>query len=177
MGRGLFPSDNVTGDNVNLGKSLLHPLDHLDLVHAVTLAAVQNDNVQTSLNKQLESGLVLLASTDGSGTDQLLGIGELGCQRVVEVLHQITARQQRDKVTVLVNNGKLALLGATKDIVGLSQSGAGRGGDKVGAHDGSDGIIKVGVELDVSGGDHSNELGTKSTVFCVKSRVRPWAST
>jgi hypothetical protein len=162
----LLTSDDITTDNVNLGHVLLDVLDHLDLVHRVTLAGVQNNNVQTSLNKKLEALLVLLASTNSSGTDQLLGVGELGGKGVVEVLHQIRAGKQRDDVAVGIDNGELSLLGLTENLVGLGQGGAGRGSDKIGGHNGCHGLVEISVELDVTRGDHSNELGLKGSVLC-----------
>lgn len=163
---GLLTSNNVTTDNVDLGEVLLDPLDHLDLVHAVTLAAVQDNDVETSINEELESGLVLLTGTNGSSGDELLGLGELGGKGVVEVLHQIAAGQQGDKVAVLVNNGELALLGGTEDLVSLGEGGASGGSDEVSGHDGGDGVIKVAVELDVTGSDNTNKLGAEGSVLC-----------
>ena len=163
---GLLTSDNVTTDNVDLGEVLLDPLDHLNLVHAVTLAAVQDNNVETSINKELESGLVLLTGTNGSSGDELLRLGELGGEGVVEVLHQIAAGQQGDEVAVLIDNGELALLGGTEDLVSLGQGGASGGSDEVSGHDGGDGVIKVAVELDVTGSDNTNKLGAEGSVLC-----------
>lgn len=166
QGCGLLTSNNVTTDNVDLGEVLLDPLDHLNLVHAVTLAAVQDNNVETSINKELESGLVLLTGTNGSSGDELLGLGELGGEGVVEVLHQIAAGQQGDEVAVLIDNGELALLGGTEDLVSLGQGGASGGSDEVSGHDGGDGVIKVAVELDVTGSDNTNKLGAEGSVLC-----------
>ena len=166
QGSGLLAGNNVTGNNIDLGESLLNPLDHVDHEHGVTLGAVQDDNVQTSLNKALETGLVLLTSSDSGSTDQLLGVGELGSKGVVEVLHQVGAGQQRDEVTLAINDGQLALLGLTENIVGLGQGGTGRGGDQVSGHDGSDGVVQVTVELNVTGSNHTNQLGAEGTILC-----------
>lgn len=165
----LLTGDDVTTDNVDLGHILLNVLDHLDLVHRVTLARIQNNNVQASLNKKLEALLVLLASTNGSGSDQLLGVGELRGQRVVEVLHQIRAGKQGDDVAVGINNGELSLLGPTEDFVGLGEGGAGGGSNKIRGHDGSHGFVEISVELNVTRGNHSNELGLEGSVLYVQT--------
>jgi len=161
----LLAGNDVTTNNVDLGEFLLNVLDHLDLVHGVTLARVQDNDVQASLNEELETVLVLLTSTDRSGTDELLGIGELGGQGVVEVLHQIRAGKQRNDVAAGVNNGELSLLGLTENLVGLGQGGTGWGSDEISGHDGSHGVAEVVVELDVTRGDHTNELGAESSVL------------
>lgn len=166
--RGLLTSHDVSANDINLREGLLDPFDHLNLVQAVTLAAVQDNNVETGLDEQREAVLVVVTGTDGGSTDQLLRLGELGGKRVVEVLHQVTAREQRDQVSALINDGELALLRATENLVGLGQSGTGRGRNKIGGHDGGDGVVKFVVELDVTAGDHADELGAEGTVLCAQ---------
>ena len=165
-GRRLLSRNDVTADDIDLGNRLLDVLDHLSLEDAVALAAVQDDDVKTSFHEQLQSGLVLFASANRGGADQLLGLGKLGCQRVVEVLHQIASRQQGHQVAVSIDNRKLALLRATENFIGFRQGGARGSGHQVSRHDGADRIIELVVELDVSRRDHSNELGTEVSIFC-----------
>lgn len=164
----LLPGNNVTGDHIDLGEGLLDELDHLNLVRRVALAAVENDNIQASLDEQLEAGLVLLTSTDRSSTNQLLGVGELRSQRVVQVLHQIRARQERNEVSGGINDGQLALLRLAEDLVGLGQSSTSRGSDQVSGHYGSDGVAELVVELNVTGSNHANELGAEGPVLCCR---------
>lgn len=146
--------------------SLLDVLDHLDLVHGVTLRRVKDDNVETGINELLETGLVLGAGTDGGGSDQLLGLGELGSEGVVQVLHQIGARDERDEVAGVVNDGELALLGLLEDGVGLSELNAGLSGDELGGHDLADRVAQIVVELDITGSDDTEELGAKLAGLC-----------
>lgn len=163
---GLLASDDVTTNDIEAGVSLLDVLDHLDLVHGVTLRRVENDNVETGINELLETGLVLGAGTDGGGSNQLLGLGELGSEGVVQVLHQIGARDERDEVAGVVNDGELALLGLLEDGVGLSELNAGLSSDELGGHDLADRVAQVVVELDITGSDDTEELGAKLAGLC-----------
>lgn len=156
--RGLVPSHDISANDINFRVRLLNVFDHLDLIHTVALTAVEDDNIKTSFDEELQSVLVLLAGANSSSTDQLLRGGQLRSKRVVKVLHQITAREKRDKVAVLIDDGQLSFLGATKDLVSLGQGGASRCGDEVGGHDGSDRVVEVVVELDVSSADNTNKL-------------------
>lgn len=167
----LLLGDNVTSDNVDLRELLLDVLEHVELVHAAAVAGIQDNNVQTSLNEQLEAVLILLTGTDSGSTDKLLGVGELRSQRVVEVLHEIRAGKEGDKVARGINDGQLALLGAAKHLVGLGEGSTSRGSDQVSGHDGSDRLIKVLVELDVPGSNHANQLGAKGSVLCHQDLV------
>jgi len=106
----LIASNDVSANHIETGVLLLNVLDHLDLVHGVTLAGVEDDNIETSVNKLLETNLVLGSGADSSGSDELLGVGQLGREGVVQVLHQVGARQERNEIEVLVDNGKFAFL-------------------------------------------------------------------
>lgn len=83
----------------------------------------------------------------------------------MKVLHQVGSRQQRNKVALLINNGKLAFLGTAQNLVRLSQGRTIWCGNKIRRHDRADRIIEGGVELDVSGSNHSNELGAEGSLF------------
>lgn len=163
---GLLAGDDVATNDIEAGVSLLDVLDHLDLVHGVTLGRVEDDNVETSINELLETGLVVGAGTDGGSGDQLLGLGELGGKGVVQVLHQIGARDERDEVAAVVDDRELALLGLLQDGVGLGELNAALSGDELSGHDLADRVSQVVVELNVTGSDDTEELGAKLAGLC-----------
>lgn len=169
---GLLAGNDVSADNLELWVSLLDVLDHLDLVHGVTLGRVQDDNVKTSINQLLETLLVLWAGTDGGSADELLGIWKLGGVWEVGVLGQIGAGDHGHEVEVLVNNWELSLFGLSENLVGLGQGGTLWTSDEVGDHDIGDRLLVVLLELDVSVGDDSDELGAKLSVLCRLSQSR-----
>jgi hypothetical protein len=154
----LVSGDDVSANHVELRVCLLDELDHVNLVHAVTLAAVQDDNVETCIHEFLQAVLVLWSRANGCRGDELLGVGELRCERVVQVLHKIGTGQKRNQVEVLVNDRKLALLGLVQDAVGFLQVDAMAGGNEVRGHDGSDGVVQLLVELDVAGCNDADQL-------------------
>jgi hypothetical protein len=162
----LLAGDDVATNDIEAGVGLLDVLDHLDLVHGVTLGRVEDDNVETGINELLETGLVVGTGTNGGSGDQLLGLGELGGKRVVQVLHQIGARDERDEVAAVVDDGELALLGLLQDGVGLGELNAALSGDELGGHDLADRVSQVVVELDVTGSDDTEELGAKLAGLC-----------
>ena len=163
--RGLLSRHNVTTNDVDLREILFDVLDHRNLEDTVTLATVQDNNIKSGVDKQLKSGLVLFTSTNGSSTDQLLGLGKLGGQGIMEVLHQIAPRQERDEVSLGIHNWQLALLRRAKDIVGLGQSGTSRCRDEISSHNSGNGVFKLVVELDVTRCDHTDKLGAEGSVF------------
>lgn len=165
----LFAGDNVSTNDIKARVGLLDELDHLNLVHGVTLRRVENDDVKTGVNELLQAVLVLGTGTDGGGGDQLLGLGQLGSEGVVKVLHQVGARDKRDKVAVLVDDGELALLRLLKDGVGLGELDATLGSNEVGRHDLGDGVVLVVVELNVTRSDDTQELGAKLAGLCTIS--------
>lgn len=162
----LVASDDVSANHIKTGEVLLDVLDHLDLVHGVTLTGVEDDNVETGINELLQTDLVLLTRADSGSSDQLLRVRKLGGEGVVQVLHQVRARQKRNEVEVLVDDRELALLRLVEDAVGLLQVHTVGGSDEIGGHDRSDGVVDVVVELDVTRSDDTNELGAKLAVLC-----------
>jgi hypothetical protein len=162
----LLPSDHVSADHIKIRELLLDPLDHLNLVHAVTLAAVQDNDVEAGVYKLLQPDLVLGPSANGSSAKELLGVRKLGGEREVEVLGQIRARDHRDEVSLLVDDRKLALLRLGEDLVGLLKGDTSRSSDKIFVHDIGNRLLEVVLELDVAVGDNANELGTELAVFC-----------
>jgi hypothetical protein len=161
----LLSGHDVSANDVDAREFLLNPLDHLNLVHAVTLGAVQDNDIETSLNELLEAKLVLRASTNSSSTEELLAVGKLGSIGEMLVLGQVGTRDHRDEVGVLVDDRELALLGLGKDLVGFEESDGLWSSDKVLNHDIRDGLVKVLFELKVSVGNNTNKLGSKLAIL------------
>jgi len=166
----LFPGNDVTADDLEVGVCLLDPLDHLDLVDAVALTAVQDDDIETSLNEESKAVLIGGTSANGGSAEELLGVGLLRSQGEVEVLGQIGARDHRDEVSLSIDDRQLALLGLSQDFVGLLESDAGRGSDQVSDHDLADRLVKIFLELDIPVGDNAQELGAKLAGLCWHNR-------
>lgn len=156
-GRSLLSGDDVASNDVDVGESLLDPLDHLDLEGGVTLARVEDDDIKTSLDEESETVSVGGSGTDGGSAVKLLGRGLLGCERVVLVLEQIRSGEERDEVTLRVNEWELALSRISKKSVGVLEGDADLGDDKIGNHNLRERGVKVS-ELDVSASDDSDEL-------------------
>ena len=162
---GLLSGHDVSANDIDTRELALNPLDHLNLVHTVTLGAVQDDNIETSLNEQLETLLVLGASTNSSGTEELLAIGKLGSIREMLVLGQIGSRDHGNKVGVLVNDGKLSLLGLGQNLVGFEEGNGLRSSNKVRNHDIGNGLVEVLLKLEVSVGNNTNKLRAKLAIL------------
>jgi hypothetical protein len=154
----LLSGNNVSTDNIKVRELSLGPLDHLNLVHAVTLRAIKDNNIETSLDQLLQTNLVLRSGANGSSTEKLLAVGKLRSQGEVLVLGQVRARNHGNQVEVLVDNGELALLGLGQDFVGLGEGNAIGSSDEVVDHDLGDRCAVVIFELDVSVGDDSEQL-------------------
>lgn len=163
---GLLARHNVSANDVEAGELLLDPLDHLDLVHGVTLRAVENDNVKAGIDELLQADLVFGASADGSRADELLGVGELGGEGEVQVLAEIGARDHGHQVAVLVDNGQLALLGLGQNCVGLLEGDAVGGSDEVCHHDVGDRLFEIVLELEITVGNDTKELGVELAGLC-----------
>lgn len=161
----LLAGDNVTTNDVEVRELSFAPLDHLDLVHAVTLRAVKDDNVEASVNKLLETGFIFGSGTNSSGAKKLLAGRQLRGEGEVLVLGQIGAGDHGDQVGVLVNNGQLALSGLGQDLVGFGQGDTVGSGDEVGDHDFRHGYGGIVFELEVTVGDNTEKLGTELSVL------------
>lgn len=163
----LLSGNNVTSNNLQVGEGLLDPLDHLDLEDGVTLRRVEDDNVEASGNKLLESLSVVRPGTNGGTTEQLLGLRRLGGVGVVVVLLQIGQRQKSNEVALLVDNGQLTLLGLLEQVVGGRQTDGLGGGNELrtGGHDLTDGGVVEVEELNVSRGDDTHELSRHASGF------------
>lgn len=160
--RRLFPGDDVTRNDLQVGVRRLDPLDKVDLVVGIALRRVEHDHVQTGLDQQGQAVLVAGPGADGGATVQLLGLGHLAREGVVLVLEQIGTRDERNKVSVRVHNRQLAALAVPQNRVGLFERDASLGGDEVLGHDlgqGSGGV----PELDVAASDDTDELAADFT--------------
>lgn len=166
---GLLTSDDVSANHIKVRELGLAPLDHLDLVHGVTLGAVQDGNVEASLDELGQTDLVLGAGADSGSAEELLALGQLGGQGEVLVLGQVGARDHGNQVEGLVDNGELALLGLGQDLVSFGEGDAVGSGDEVGDHDIGDGGVHIVLELKVAVGDNTKELGSELAVLC-----SPW---
>jgi hypothetical protein len=162
---GLLAGNDVSGDDLEVGEGGLDPLQHADLVEGVTLGRVHDDNVESGLDELVQTGLVVLAGSDGGSAKKLLGVGELRGEREVEVLHEVGAGEESGKVAGGVDDGELALLGGTKEVVGRGEGDSLGGGDKVGGHDFGEGSAVVVVELDIAHGDDSDKLGVELSIL------------
>lgn len=164
-GGGLVTGNDVSADNLEIWEGGLDPLDHLDLVHGVTLGGVEDDDIKTGIDKLLQTDLVLWAGADSGGADELLGIWELGGVWEVEVLGQIGAGDHGDEVAGGIDDWELALLGLGEDSVGLGEGGALWCSDELSDHDGGDWLLEVLLELDVTVGDDTDELGAELSIL------------
>ncbi len=162
----LLAGDDIATNDLETRELVLAPLDHLNLVHAVTLGAVQDDDIEASVHELLEACLVLRTSANGSSAHKLLAVGKLGSEGEVLVLGQVGARNHGDEVLSLVNNGKLALFGLCENLVGFGEGDAVRGGDKVRNHDIRNGGGVIVLKLEVAVGDNTEKLGTELSVLC-----------
>ncbi len=131
----LLACNDIAGDDLELREGLLDPLDHLNLVDRVALGGVENDDVQTGLNKKREAVAVCGARPDSSSGIELLALGKLRREGIRLVLEEVRASEERREAPILVHDGKLALLGVAKDIVRFLESDALRSGNEVGGHD------------------------------------------
>lgn len=165
-GGGLLAGDDVTTNDIKTRELGLAPLDHVNLVHAVALGAVKNDDIEAGVDKHLETDLVLGTSTDGSSAEELLAVGELGSQREVLVLGQVGAGDHGDQVLGRVDNGELALLGLGENLVGLLKGDAVGGSNEVGDHDAGNGGAVVILELEVAVGNDTEKLRAQLSVLC-----------
>lgn len=167
----LLPGDHVSADHIQAREFLLDPLDHVDLVHAVTLAAVEHNHIKSSIDQLLQADLVLGTRANGSGAEELLGVGELGGKGEVEVLVQVGTRDHRHEVSLFIDNRKLALLGLGQNLVGLLKVDTSRSSDKVRDHHIGDWLLRVLLKLEVAVGDDSEELRAKLAVFYMEMLV------
>ena len=85
----LFLCHNIATNHVQAGMLLLDVLDHIDLEHAVALAAIEDNDIKPCFNKKSQSLLVFLTCSNCGGADELLGMRKLRCKREVKVLHQV----------------------------------------------------------------------------------------
>jgi hypothetical protein len=82
----------------------------------------------------------------------------------VLVLGQIGSGDHGDDVEILVDDRELALLGLGENLVGFEEGDVLRSSDKVSNHDIGNGLVKVLLELEVSVGNDTQELGTNFAI-------------
>lgn len=171
----LFPSHNVSSNDVNVGESLLDPLDHVDLESRVSLGGVEHDKVQSGLDEKSESFSVGRSGSDRSTTVELLGRRLLGSEGVVLVLEKIGSGEERQKVALAVDDGELALSGVSKKSVGLLEVDSSLTNGKVLSHDGVELLVGVS-ELHISASDDTEKLSSDLSVVLSqkeKKKVSP----
>lgn len=156
----LFPSNDVTSNDFDLGISLFDPLNKLDLVDRVTLRGVEYNNVEASLSEKLEPVFVTRSSTDGSTAVELLALGNLAGVWIILVFEQVRAGDKGDEMTVGVNDRELALLSLAQETVGLLEGDRRGAGDNFSSHDRLDGSLSV-LELNVSTSNDTKELAVR----------------
>lgn len=156
----LFPSNDVTSNDFDLGISLFDPLNKLDLVDRVTLRGVEYNNVEASLSEKLEPVFVTRSSTDGSTAVELLALGNFAGVWIILVFEQVRAGDKGDEMTVGVNDRELALLSLAQETVGLLEGDRRGAGDNFSSHDRLDGSLSV-LELNVSTSNDTKELAVR----------------
>lgn len=156
----LFPSNDVTSNDVDLGVSLFDPLNELDLVDRVTLGGVEYNNVEASLSKKLEPVFVTWSSTDGSTAVELLALGNFAGVRIILVFEKVRAGDKGDEMAVGVNDRELALFSLTQETVGLLEGDRRRAGDNFSSHNRLDGSLSV-LKLNVPTSNNTKELAIR----------------
>mmetsp|Transcript_51612 Transcript_51612/g.109666 ORF Transcript_51612/g.109666 Transcript_51612/m.109666 type:complete len:535 (+) Transcript_51612:195-1799(+) len=111
---------DVARNYLQLRELCLHPPDHLVLEHAVTLAAVHDDSVNTSLNQGTNAVAISRSGAHSSSDHQVLA-AILGGMGVVCILLQVSSGHKRNQALVLGDDRELALLGFLQDSVGVLQ--------------------------------------------------------
>ena len=95
--------DDVAGDDLNVRVRLLDPFDHVDLIDGIALRRVEDNHIDTSLSETFDAFLVLFSCTHGSTAEQL-PVLIFRCQRIITILLQIRASDQRNEFTVGVHD-------------------------------------------------------------------------
>jgi hypothetical protein len=167
---GLLSSDDVSGDDLEVGEGLLDPLDELDLEDRVSLGRVEDNDIETGLDEQLQSLLVRRSGSNGGTTVELLRRGDLGGKWVVLVLQQVRSSDEGHEVALSIDDGEFTLLGVSDNLVGLLEGDTGRSGDEVGGHDLSDGLVSLS-ELNISPSDDTEELSADLAGLYARSGV------
>lgn len=162
---GLLSGDDVASNDIKLRKLGLDPLDHLDLIHAVALRAIQNHNIETSVDQQLQPKFVLRTGADSRSAQKLLAVWLLGGQWEVLILGQIGAGDHGNKVEIFVHDWKLALFALSQDLICLHKSDTVGRSHEFRDHDISDCNVVVVLELKIAIGDNAQQRGAEFTVL------------
>lgn len=156
----LFPSNDVTSNDVDLGISLFNPLNELDLVDGVTLGGVEDNNVKTSFSEKLEPVFVTGPSTNGSTAVELLALRNLAGVRIILVFEEVRPGDKRDEMALGVDDREFALLSLAQKTVGLLESDRRGASDDLSSHDRFDGSLRV-LKLDVSTSNDTKQLAIR----------------
>lgn len=145
----MLAGDDVACNDLEVGKGLLDPVDHVDLEDRVSLRRVEDDDVEASVDEEAKTILVVGACADGGCGIELLALGVLASEGVILVLEEIGASEEGCEAALVVDDGEFALLGGAEDDVGFVEGDALWSGDEVGGHDFMEGGRR-GLELDVA---------------------------
>lgn len=164
---GLLAGDNIACNDLETREVGLDPLDHLNLEAAVALGGVKDNDVETGVDEELQALSVRLAGADGGSNNELLRVGLLASQRVVLVLKQIGSSEQGLEAALVVNDGKLALLGVAKDGVGFFKVDADLANNELGSL-GHDALERSGgrAELDIAASNNALQLAVELASVC-----------
>jgi len=124
------------------------------------LGGIENDDVETGFDEEGESLPIGRSSSDGGSAEELLGGRLLGGERVVLVLEEIGSSEERSKVSLRVDDGKLSLSGVSKESVGFVELDSDLSDDEVLGHDGGEGSVGVS-ELNISSSNDSEKLASE----------------
>mmetsp|Transcript_1984 Transcript_1984/g.4358 ORF Transcript_1984/g.4358 Transcript_1984/m.4358 type:complete len:438 (-) Transcript_1984:449-1762(-) len=118
---GLQRRHDVAGDHLQFGMTRLEMLHYFDLEGGVSLRRVHDDDVHSRLHQRLGPFPILRSRADGRAHQQLLRHGVLARLGKLDILQQIRPRDERDQLVVLVDDGKLTLLGLLQYFVGFRE--------------------------------------------------------
>mmetsp|Transcript_13474 Transcript_13474/g.25973 ORF Transcript_13474/g.25973 Transcript_13474/m.25973 type:complete len:580 (-) Transcript_13474:42-1781(-) len=157
--------DNVATDDLKVvTELLLDPVDEFELVDGVTLGRVNDDAVNTLGDEGLEALAVVGAGSDGGTDEELLADGGLGGEGEVTVLLEVVTAAEADELVVVVDNGKLTLLGLAENEVGLVEGAALLANDEVSGHNLGKLAGAVLEEVNVAVGDETHKAGAHLAV-------------
>ena len=124
----------------------------------MAVGGIKHDDVDLGLAERFHS-LEDIGCDADAGAAEKTSLGILGCIGVLDVLFNILNCDQTDKVVVIVDDGKLFLLGTGKDLLRLLQRDPFFGRDKsLGSHRLADLLAEIGLKFQVSVGDDADEL-------------------
>mmetsp|Transcript_101284 Transcript_101284/g.321657 ORF Transcript_101284/g.321657 Transcript_101284/m.321657 type:complete len:617 (+) Transcript_101284:1-1851(+) len=157
---GLALRDDVAADDLEAGELLLHPAEDVVLEGAVALAAVDDNGVHARGDQRSDPVSVARPGAH-RGRHHEGPLLVLRGQRVVCLLFQVSAGDERHKVPRVGHDGQLALLGGADDPVGVGEFHAFLRRDEVlhcSHHLTNTQSVAVGHEVRVALRDEAHEL-------------------